>query len=237
MMTGNCLGWVVYGYYTRDPFVVAGNIPGLILSIWLNTGAAKLQYLDLSHKKETSRREQWDASAPEDDGELQADSTPLFTLPSDEYLVMVPQERALLRLLAAWAMVLVWAGWFSATDPAVTVGLVVNVNLVFFYGAPLQTMQTVLREKNSNSIHFPTMVMSWFNTSFWSAYGLARHDPVIILPNVIGLTLGIVQGFLWLAFPTNPSNHESVPLTVSPQEDEGQRTIPGEAVRPVNEVV
>jgi len=54
---GNCLGWVVYGYYTRDPFVVAANLPGFVLSIWLCSGASKLQYLELVKKRE-QRREQ-----------------------------------------------------------------------------------------------------------------------------------------------------------------------------------
>eukprot|EP00532_Pseudo-nitzschia_australis_P018930 CAMPEP_0168298592 /NCGR_PEP_ID=MMETSP0142_2-20121227/23127_1 /TAXON_ID=44445 /ORGANISM="Pseudo-nitzschia australis, Strain 10249 10 AB" /LENGTH=131 /DNA_ID=CAMNT_0008248019 /DNA_START=45 /DNA_END=436 /DNA_ORIENTATION=+ len=45
VMTGNCLGWCAYAYYTADPFVLASNLPGLILSLWLNIGACKLQYL------------------------------------------------------------------------------------------------------------------------------------------------------------------------------------------------
>lgn len=43
-MTGNCLGWVSYAVATQDLFVLCSNAPGLILSIWLNMGAAKLQY-------------------------------------------------------------------------------------------------------------------------------------------------------------------------------------------------
>jgi len=98
---GNCLGWVVYGYYTRDPFVVAANLPGVVLCIWLNSGAAKLQYLALSEAKK--RREQWDASSPlEESHEVSG----LLDDPaaSEDVLVMVPQEKALLRVLVAWAV-------------------------------------------------------------------------------------------------------------------------------------
>mmetsp|Transcript_19466 Transcript_19466/g.48497 ORF Transcript_19466/g.48497 Transcript_19466/m.48497 type:complete len:127 (+) Transcript_19466:71-451(+) len=44
IMTGNCFGWLAYAYYSGDPFVLASNIPGIIVSFWLNAGASKLQY-------------------------------------------------------------------------------------------------------------------------------------------------------------------------------------------------
>jgi solute carrier family 50 protein (sugar transporter) len=40
------LGWVSYSFVTNNFFVLVSNLPGLILSIWLNIGAAKLQYLE-----------------------------------------------------------------------------------------------------------------------------------------------------------------------------------------------
>ena len=192
---GNCLGWIVYGYYTRDPFVVAANLPGFLVSLWLNMGAAKLQYLELNRRdskksdhnnSSNSRRRHtrsgsrsnvdhqqsaWDASGPldtTDDDEIvnqlsRGGRRGLLTAgggdgifrnfsgDDDNYNndlssagVMVPQERALMRMLTAWAVVLVWAGWFSPMRPATTIGVIVNINLVFFYGAPLQAIQTVM---------------------------------------------------------------------------------------------
>jgi solute carrier family 50 (sugar transporter) len=204
---GNCLGWTVYGYYTRDPFVVAANLPGLILSIWLNSGASKLQYLALteSRKRRESHRDVWDASRPIEDS-LADDHEVLFTeaerKEQDDVYVLVPQERMLLRILIFWAVVIVYVGWFTRYSPANIVGFVVNLNLVVLYGAPLQTMHTVITSKNAESIHAPTMIMNWLNTSFWIAYGIARHDAVIILPNSIGLFLGLMQGLLKFLFPS-----------------------------------
>jgi solute carrier family 50 protein (sugar transporter) len=214
LMTGNCLGWVVYGYYTRDPFIVASNLPGLILSIWLNLGAAKLQYLELmqdeknNHRDIEPRRTTLDADSAEDpeDLVLQATQNP----GPAEQAVMVPQERALLRMLVFWALVLIYAGWIDPSHhQAQIIGVVVNVNLVFFYGAPLQTMRTVIVQKSSESIHAPTMVMNWFNTSFWLAYGIARKDLIIVLPNAIGLFLGVSQGFLCLLYPRSKRPEEA----------------------------
>jgi hypothetical protein len=66
------------------------------------------------------------------------------------------------------------------------------VALIFFYGAPLHTMKELVQTKCSESIHVPTMVLNWSNTSFWLAYAVARKDPIILIPNVIRLLLGLM---------------------------------------------
>lgn len=43
-MLGNCFGWVTYGILIENIFILFGNGPGLILSIWLNLQAVKMQY-------------------------------------------------------------------------------------------------------------------------------------------------------------------------------------------------
>jgi uncharacterized protein with PQ loop repeat len=187
--------------------VVAANLPGLILSIWLNSGASKLQYLELNENRNRreNHRDVWDASRPIEDS-MADDHEVLFTeaerKEQDDVFVLVPQERMLLRILIIWAVVIVYVGWFSRYNPASIVGFVVNLNLVVLYGAPLETMRTVITSKNSESIHTPTMIMNWLNTSFWIAYGIARHDVVIILPNSIGLSLGLMQGLLKFLYPS-----------------------------------
>jgi solute carrier family 50 (sugar transporter) len=202
---GNCLGWTVYGYYTRDPFVVAANLPGLILSIWLNSGASKLQYLEMCElrKQRESNQVVWDASHPIEDS-LADDHEVLMTDTNEQedLFVMVPQERALMRVLVIWSVVIVYAGWFSTFNPSNVIGCIVNLNLVVLYGAPLQTMHTVISSKSAATIHSPTMMMNWLNTSFWISYGVARRDTIIIVPNVLGLTLGLIQGLLKLLYPS-----------------------------------
>ena len=109
-MTGNCLGWAAYGYYTKDPFVLASNMPGLVLSFWLNSGAAKLQYYEIMNDIK--------------DGEGSQSGT------ANETVVTVRQETLMLRILVAWCVILVWAGWLQHFySPAHIVGLCVNVNL------------------------------------------------------------------------------------------------------------
>lgn len=88
-------------------------------------------------------------------------------------------------------------------DPAETVGVLVNINLVFFYGAPLESIYRVISTGRSDSIHPPTQLMTCTNTTFWCLYGVAIWDPVIIVPNGIGLTLGVIQGFLRCVYPSS----------------------------------
>lgn len=252
MMTGNCLGWLIYGFYQHDPFLIAANLPGFFVSLWLNMGATKLQYyhhLLLVHNQSNMeseddiitttdldtalmmvdeqspppRQEQLEEpeeniiSPPQHIEELEDDISSLKTT------VLVPQEMALLRVLTVWSILLIWVGFFTPPpDAAALVGMAVNLNLLFFYAAPLQTLRKVLKTGSSNSIHRPTMIMNWLNTSFWIAYGLlAKHDKLIWIPNAIGLALGIAQGFLCLCFPLQqhdyhhpqPQDHGSVEVS------------------------
>ena len=128
---------------------------------------------------------------------------------------MVPQESLFMKIIIAWILVLVWVGWIhDPTDrkyQAQVVGVLVNINLVFFFGSPLYTIRQVLRDKCSNSIHAETMYLNLLNTTFWSAYGITQMDPVIYVPNLIGLMLGIAQGVLCLLFPRR-GGHEMKPI-------------------------
>ena len=109
-MTGNCLGWLAYAYYTKDPFVLASNMPGFVLSFWLNSGAAKLQYYEMMN----------DIKEEEN----------IPATPGNEAVVTVPQEKLMLRVLVMWCVILVWAGWIQHYySPAIIIGLCVNVNL------------------------------------------------------------------------------------------------------------
>lgn len=117
---------------------------------------------------------------------------------------MVPQEALLLKILLLWLFILVCVGWLGMTNghQVATIGVLVNINLLFFYGAPLQSIQTVMARKTSETIHRPMMRMNWVNTSFWVLYGyVARHDVVIYGPNALGLIFGIIQGVLCCIYP------------------------------------
>ncbi|KAL3933345.1 MAG: hypothetical protein SGARI_003729, partial [Bacillariaceae sp.] len=141
VLTGNCLGWCSYAYYTNDPFILASNLPGLVLSFWLNMGASKLQY---------------SAQAQSLAGKLDGTSNgkpkitdSIATEFQKESLVYAPQDVLFLRVVIIWSSFLALVGWFGIFQgvEAQAVGVLVNVNMIFFYAAPLTTMKVVLETK------------------------------------------------------------------------------------------
>ena len=89
----------------------------------------------------------------------------------------------------------------SSFDPAEVVGVFVNINLVFFYASPLQSIFRVIRTHSSDSIHVDSVIMNILNTSFWTIYGIAQNDAIIIIPNALGLLLGMTQGGVCMVYP------------------------------------
>ncbi|KAG7359033.1 sugar efflux transporter [Nitzschia inconspicua] len=65
-------------------------------------------------------------------------------------------------------------------------GITVNINLIFFYGAPLSKIAVVLETRCSKMIHVPTMICSLVNGTLWLVYGLGVEDYVIAIPNGLG---------------------------------------------------
>jgi hypothetical protein len=65
------------------------------------------------------------------------------------------------------------------------------VALVFLRSSPAHHEGGSANEVCSDSIHVLTMVLNWSNTSFWLAYGVARKNPIILIPNAIRILLGL----------------------------------------------
>lgn len=195
IQTGNCLGWCVYAYYTHDAYLLASNLPGLLVSLWLNMGAVKLQFLR-EHQEEMTAPNYFDYTGDEGSDDSAENNAK----------VILPQETLLLCVLAGWSWILIWVGWISPQTTSTVIGLMVNVNLIFFFGAPLQALAQVVKSGSSDCIHIPSMIMTVINTVFWLAYGFARRDPVIVVPNALGLMLGLCQVLLCLVYPADQTD-------------------------------
>ncbi len=123
-----------------------------------------------------------------------------------------PHENLVVGMIVVWTIVLSGIGFYFHYDSDAersenvsrwVVGYVVNANLIFFYGAPLSKIHTVLKTKTSNSLHIPTMIMNTSNAVFWTAYALSPqiNDAFIYAPNGLGVVLGTIQFLLWTVFP------------------------------------
>jgi solute carrier family 50 protein (sugar transporter) len=191
-MTGNTIGWLAYSFITKDLFVFFANAPGLLISIWLNTGACKLQYYE-----ELVRRSS--ESLTEGDNDAISVQTAKF----DCCQQLTSHELKVLQIVIIWVVILSTTSLIpvSTDEMKFIVGVSVNINLIFFYASPLSTIATVIRTNNSASIHFWTMVMNTTNAFFWCVYSLAIQDYYILIPNGLGLMFGILQFALHRCFP------------------------------------
>jgi len=206
-MTGNCMGWVAYSILTSDLFVFAANAPGAILSLWLNFGVIKLEYVKryryesvpvLSKGVENIQNEESDEIFSIDSSlERKKKENP------NELHELSSQEKMFIIVVTFWVFVF-WVVSFcplNDDEKQIVIGVIVNLNLIVFYAAPLSTIMTVISTKNAASIHTKLMTTCLFNAVFWLAYGFAITDPIIIIPNCLGLIFGIIQVLLWFWFP------------------------------------
>lgn len=85
-----------------------------------------------------------------------------------------------------------------------TANLIGNTAVLFcvcMFASPLSVIRVVLETKSAKSIPLPFTVVSCFNCFLWVVFGLfEKKDANIYLPNILGLTFGIIQVILKLTF-------------------------------------
>ena len=220
-MLGNCFGWCAYGVLKNNLFIFFANAPGFLLSVHLNLGAVKLLYQ--RHHSTVMRKSLVDFLKEEESKHLTASSqrqldttttrisevsqlaspiktndwaTVVWNVTSQTTPAPAPHETLVLVVVTIWTVCISVLGFAHSLDSQTQdfiVGTLVNLNLVFFYGAPLSTIYTVVKQGNSSSIHIRTMVTNTLNGCFWTAYGIAVLDPFIFVPNGLGALLGCIQ--------------------------------------------
>ncbi len=126
----------------------------LMISIWLNVSAMKLQYYEEIIKyssietteiqvgenteEENQNNEIQSATAGEERNAAAVCHQPPPTL--------TPHEWKLIQIVLIWMVILSTTSLIpiSKEDMTFVIGVAVNINLIFFYGAPLSTIMTVL---------------------------------------------------------------------------------------------
>jgi solute carrier family 50 (sugar transporter) len=207
----NCLGWVTYAVLINNLFVFFGNIFALILSVWLNMIALELQYADhqsteirrsicraLTNSGQEAVNKEKDPETPLDYAKIVWDVAALNTK------APVAHKTIILFLTVIWTALLSIISLGKALSPVtkeLIIGVAVNVNLVFFYAAPLSTIFTVLKTRSCASIHASTVYTMFANGLFWGIFGFAVVDWFIAIPNTLGALLGALQIVLCVIFP------------------------------------
>jgi solute carrier family 50 protein (sugar transporter) len=239
-MLGNCTGWITYAILIQNIFVLVANIPGLLLSVYYNMQALKLQFYEdrstdllksivsaLEVEQQTQSQspafllcevpaitDDLEQSLPPDKIQNTINDTNTNTIfdyativweiAAQKRLCTAPHEKAVMFMVTLWVATIslvTFTESFSDSVKENIVGAVVIGNLLFFYGAPLSTIATVLKTRSSQSIHVPTMITTTVNGAFWCAYGFAVQDYLIGGPNGVGAFLGGIQIVLCVLFP------------------------------------
>jgi hypothetical protein len=125
-----------------------------------------------------------------------AEAVIIYKVPTHDYWAM-----GMIAFWMAITSILCFGESLSSETRQLIVGSIVNLNLVFFYGAPLSTIATILKTRNTASLHVWTMLTNTANGVFWMAYGFAVLDYFVYVPNGLGALLGFIQMFLFLIFP------------------------------------
>nr|CCA17041.1 conserved hypothetical protein [Albugo laibachii Nc14] len=71
--------------------------------------------------------------------------------------------------------------------------------------SPLMQIRDILERKDASCLPFGMSVMNLISGSVWSLYGCMLKDPWIIIPNIIALSMGIVQVSLIFLYPSKSS--------------------------------
>ncbi|KAL3768110.1 hypothetical protein ACHAWO_008278 [Cyclotella atomus] len=124
-----------------------------------------------------------------------------------------PHEKVVVSIIVAWFVFISCIIFIPMDDKRreFIIGIAVNVNMSFFYGAPLSIIWKVIKTKDSGWIHHQTMIMNTLCALFFLAFGFGRMDYFLIVPNGIGVVLGGVQLFLRLIVPHSESLDNSNP--------------------------
>src|SRR5690349_15416819 len=99
-------------------------------------------------------------------------------------------EKRFLQVLGFLAMLFlaVRAGLFS---PQI-VGYVAMVGSVTMFGSPLVALKSIIQKEDSSVLSLPNVVMTVVVSTAWTLYGLTIGDFCVILPNALGILIGII---------------------------------------------
>ncbi|KAF4135594.1 Sugar efflux transporter for intercellular exchange [Phytophthora infestans] len=122
------------------------------------------------------------------------------------------------------------AGETGQTRDAVgtTFGFIGVMTTITMYASPMATIVNVVRTKTASSMPFTMGVVVVFNSFCWGFYAVLVSNPFILVPNIAGFTLGVIQLSLTFVYPraapkVEDENHTDKPalsvVVLSPVQD------------------
>mmetsp|Transcript_98259 Transcript_98259/g.204940 ORF Transcript_98259/g.204940 Transcript_98259/m.204940 type:complete len:243 (+) Transcript_98259:65-793(+) len=100
----------------------------------------------------------------------------------------------------------------SVHDTVIFVGNAATLICIAMFASPLTLIGQVIQEKNSDVLPPAQCWMQFFNCSFWTMVGINEGAMPILVCNVLGLMLAIVQLVLIMLFPAKPKGEQTNPM-------------------------
>jgi len=98
--------------------------------------------------------------------------------------------------------------FFKKETAALCIGLLACLLGVIVMASPLATVLTVIKTKNTAALPFLPSLANFFNGLTWAAYGfILAHDPIIYIPNIIGMLSAVFQLSLFIFYGLPPSHY------------------------------
>ena len=118
------------------------------------------------------------------------------------YTFSTPKQRQESVKFARTSVALFVLNTFLFLDSdAYHIGLIGCCLAVCLMGSPLSALQTVLESASTESMPFATSLAAFLNSLSWTAYGgFISHDPMIYVPNLLGLAITSVQMLLFAKY-------------------------------------
>jgi solute carrier family 50 protein (sugar transporter) len=94
------------------------------------------------------------------------------------------------------------------------IGLMCTLLCILSYASPLSVIKIVFLKKSSAPIPFCMSLVFLFSAIIWTTYAILLKNLNILIPNLCGVVLCLVQVSLFLIFPRNLDKEEEVPAEV-----------------------
>lgn len=112
-------------------------------------------------------------------------------------------------LYCTLALFLSTGGCLGFLGMANSIGTIGCIMSVLMSGSPLAVVKTVIKEQSTASLPFSTSFVAWLNSCSWVAYGyFIAHDPMILMPNTLGLMLTTLQMSLFIVFGVTTASQQ-----------------------------
>ncbi|KAL3664321.1 hypothetical protein V7S43_010646 [Phytophthora oleae] len=103
----------------------------------------------------------------------------------------------------------------SQHSTEITLGFIMIAFTTLMYASPMATIIRVVKTKTATSMPFTMGLVNVLNSFCWGVYGGLIHNNFLLIPNIIGVTLSLIQMLVTYIYRGKGPNNEQLALTKS----------------------